>query len=194
MTRDALLLSILAVVCVALIALAIGWFTPVATPKTTNVRVSAVAVFVHPGAVTGEAARRFGAAEVVAEMPELEAPDTSIDVSSTKRAPPSSTVDIVTRFRSELIAVIVEGGRSVVLLKTGETAPRRASAGEAYRDGWRLQEIAADAVVIERRREERRIAVMGDHSGAIGAGLTENGESPRQRRVLTRQDARTRRS
>lgn len=186
-------MSTLAVIGLAVTAMAIGWFMPVAAPASSRMRMSSAPVFVHPGAVTGEAARRLGAAEINTEVADVAAADTSIEVRNTEPPPPSSTMDIATQFRSELIAVIVEGGQPVALLKSGGSALRRASAGEAYRDGWRLHEIAADAIVIARRREERRIPVMGEPPGAMAAGVTDPGEAPRQRRVLSRQDARTRR-
>lgn len=193
MTRDLVLQAALALVGVAAVAFAIGWFAPISRPNTTRARTPATPAFVHPGAVIAEAARRLGAAEVVADAPQAEEPDTSIDITDTRPPPPPPPIDIAVRLRSELIAVIVEGGQSVALLKAEDGPARRAVAGEAYCDGWRLREIAADAIVIARRGEERRVAVMGDHPGVQIAGTTETGEAPRQRLVLSRQDARTRR-
>lgn len=193
MTRGFLLQAMLALVAIATVAFAIGWFAPLSRPSTARDRATSAAVFVHPGAVIGEAARRLGAADVATSPVAEEEVDTSIDVTETVKAPTPPPIDIATRLRGDLVAVVVEADRSVALLRTEGAPARRATAGDPYRDGWRFQDIMADAIVIARRGERRRVAVMGDYSGDQVAGLAETGDAPRRRLALSRQDARTRR-
>lgn len=191
--RDLPVHVMLALVAIAMVAFAIGWFTPLARSNMARTRAMSAPIFVHPGAVIGEAARRLGAADVVTLSVNEEEIDTSIDVTETVKPAPPPPIDIATRLRGDLVAVVVEDDRSVALLKTGGAPARRATAGDPYHDGWRFQDIMADAIVIARRGERRRVAVIGDYSGDQVAGLAETGDAPRRRLALSRKDARTRR-
>lgn len=191
--RDALIHIALAFVAFAACAFLIGWFAPVSRPHANRDRAPSAPIFVHPGAVTGEAARRLGAAERTVAAPEAEEPDTSIEVADVVETRPPPRMDIEGLLRRELVAVIVEADQAVALLKRDGGAPRRVIAGETYRDGWRFREIAAGDIVLARAGEIRHVQVMGSHSNAQGPGDAGEAEAPRQRLALSRQDARTRR-
>lgn len=176
-------------VAVAALCGVTGYLAPVPIGTSSVSRVAeASATFVHPGAVLAEAARRMhppteaGTAEMAGLDGDI---DRSVDVT-----PPAPRPDIAEVFRRELSAVVTEdSGQPAVVLAT-EGGFKRIAVGGVYREGWRVQEIAPDAVKLVRRREVRRVAVMGDYPAvASGESSLVFAQAPR-RRVLSRADAR----
>lgn len=166
--------------CMAAAAL-VGWFAPLAPQAVVQARTSvSTPVFVHPGAVLAEAALRLGVAAPAIMDAAVEEADTSVDVT-----PPPPRIDAADLFRMELSAVIVEGEERVAVLIGADGAPRRLRQGAAWRDGWRVADVNASEVVIRRRGESRRIAVMGSLPAQVSVA-----DAPVQRRVLTRAEAR----
>ncbi|MDX2233482.1 MAG: hypothetical protein NW200_03205 [Hyphomonadaceae bacterium] len=177
------------VLVVAAACAALGYVMPspmgmsVVTPQA-GIQTS---VFVHPGAVLAEAARRMHGAEVEdgAMMDEV---DLSIDVT-----PPAAPIDVADLFRREMAAIVIEAASEpVVLVGTGSQA-RRLAVGSVYQDGWRVKAIESSEIVLARRADVRRIAVIGDVAVAPVASsadpMAAQGAAPR-RMTLTRQDAR----
>jgi hypothetical protein len=178
--------------------LAMGWLAPVTLDAGAKTPVAPKApVFVHPGAVVAEAARRLGASASAGDGALVDV-DTSVDVTSSARQK-ATIADISAQFRRDLAAVVIENGTHAALLTTPGERARRVAVGGIYRDGWRLAAISADAVVLKRRHEARRIPLVGDAQVQAHADVVMDSassvarEGPRERLVLSRQDARAKR-
>lgn len=168
-------------------SMGVGWLMPQAFDTAVNVQAPvSPPVFVHPGAVLGEAARRFNAGDFTAGVASApgEEPDTSIEVN---RPPPAP--DIAELFRRDLTAVVAEAGTRVVVVIGEDRTPRRLAEGAIYRDGWRLVSIGAGEVVLRRRGEMRRIETMRAYASRDNAESGDVAAQP-QRRLLSRKDAR----
>lgn len=165
-----------------------GYLAPVPLGMAAASRgAEAAPAFVHPGAVLAEAARRMhpqidvAAAEGAGVEGEI---DRSIDVT-----PAAPRPDIAEVFRRELSAVVADGtGEAAVVVATDGTL-KTIAVGGAYRDGWRVHDIAPDAIKLVRRSEVRRIAVMGDYPAFAGSEPRKVFAQAPRRRVLSRADA-----
>jgi hypothetical protein len=185
---------------VAVVALyGAGWIAPTRLDPGVRAQVSPRApVFVHPGAVLAEAAQRFVNTGATGESAVAEDFwDTSTDVTAVVMAK-APQPDISALFRRELSAVVAEKGVRSVMLRSPELGARFVSAGGAYRDGWRIEAITPESIVLRKRHEVRRVPVVGDYQEvsttsetALPSAQTQAAEP---RRVLTRQDARARKS
>ncbi|MFT3727214.1 MAG: hypothetical protein QM759_05260 [Terricaulis sp.] len=136
---------------VVVLGFGVGWVAVKPPTQSGPTRAGAVQRPVSGGEFASAALDRFSKLVPIAADPP---PDAG--------PPPPPPPDVAITFRRELTAIDVSGREPVVYIVdyNGEHGRRGLRKGDVYRDGWRVNAIADQEVVLRRRRELRTIAIF----------------------------------
>lgn len=149
----------------------------IGTPEPQEMAVPAAPSLVHSGTSISIARQRLAGVgtRIFVPAPAIMATGTQLPVAFASEAlpppadqslmdapPPPPPVDIADRFSRGLTAVVRGSEGPTLLMVDGSNPQARRSLrrGEAYLDGWRVQEINRSEIVLRKGDSERRIPVM----------------------------------
>lgn len=157
---------------------------PQAAPDATV--ADATAGLVHPGRTLDLLAYRITGrnsseepAQALAEATEAPPP-----VLSRPRQPPP---DVGALFRRDVSAVLMGAGGPVLIVVAPDGSTRRVlRVGEPYRDGWTVESIGDQSVVLRRRGDVRQVELHSSYLAAVSAAETQSAQAPLRDPALER--------